>query len=87
MSEMLQNESWERFWEGLTRAASCCRELAKLTDATEWKDLSFQLLLMRDKGRRMYKSAPLSEFQIQALVADMEVAQKISQAMNAGTRH
>lgn len=71
-------ESFERFWEGLTRAASCCRELAVLNDATEWKELSRQLLIMRDKGKVIYEGAPLSEVQVQVLVTNMEIAQLAS---------
>lgn len=81
MSEMTSSESWERFWEGLTRAASCCRELGVMTNVTAWKDLSAQFIIMRDKGRVMYKSAPLTEFEVMALVNDMETAQKLSASM------
>lgn len=79
MSEMRQNESLERFVEGLTRAASCCRELGLITQIPAWKELSKQLLIMRDKGRFMYKSAPLSEKDILILVANIEMAQKLAQ--------
>lgn len=72
-------ESWERFTEGLTRAASCCRELAKMNDAKEWKDLSVQLLLMLKKGRKFYEGVPLTEMEVMNLVTNMEMAQKLAQ--------
>jgi hypothetical protein len=79
---MQAKESFERWVLGLTRAASCCRELAVITDATEWKNLSAQLLIMRDKGQAIYKAVPLTEFEVQSLVKNMEIAQKASQLMN-----
>lgn len=79
--KMETNESWERFWEGLTRAASCCRELAKMTDAHEWKELSKQILIMRNKGKVIYDSPPLTELQVMGLVTKMEIAQLESQKM------
>lgn len=72
---METNESFERVWEGLTRAASCCRELGTMTTINSWFDLSRQLLIMRKKSKVMYDSAPLSEVQVQALVTNMEIAQ------------
>lgn len=73
---MESNESWERFYQGLTRAASCCRELGVMTSVPSWKELSKQLLLMRDRGQVMYKGSALTEMQVMALVTDMEIAQK-----------
>lgn len=81
MSEMNSHESWERYEEGLLRAASCCRELGVLTKSNEWTEMSRQLLIMRDKGLTIYKAKPLNELQVQSLVADMEIAQKIAHAM------
>jgi hypothetical protein len=72
---MESNESWERIDQGLSRAASCCRELGALTSINSWHDLSKQLLIMRKKARVMYESAPLSEVQVQVLVTNMEIAQ------------
>lgn len=72
-------ESWERFEQGLKRAASCCRELAKMLDAQEWRDISHQLLTMLKKGRAIYKSPPLTEPEVLSLVAQMELAQKLAQ--------
>lgn len=72
---MESQESFERIWEGLTRAASCCRELGKMTTINSWFDLSKQLLIMRKKAQFMYDSAPLSEIEVQALVTNMEIAQ------------
>lgn len=83
MSVMEGKESAERVAEGLSRAASCCRELAKINDAQEWKDLSAQLLIMRKKALSIYQKKPLSEAQIQGLVAEMELAQIMSQQMMA----
>lgn len=83
MSEMNNHESFERIAEGLSRAASCCRELVSMTGIPQWKEVSRQLLLMRKKAKFMYESAPLTEMQIQALVAEMEVAQKMAAAMRA----
>lgn len=75
MSEMTSHESFERLWEGLTRAASCCRELGKMTTINSWFDLSRQLLITRQKAKVLYESAPLSEVQVNALVTNMEIAQ------------
>lgn len=75
MSEMQSHESFERVWEGLSRAASCCRELGVTTKINSWFDLSHQLLLMRKKAKIMYEGSPLSEVQVQALVTNMEIAQ------------
>lgn len=79
MSEMRQNESLERVNEGLSRAASCCRELAKMLDAKEWRDMSHQLLVMRQKILKFYKEPPLTEIQVLGLVTQMELAQKLAQ--------
>jgi hypothetical protein len=68
-------ESYERVWESLTRAASCCRELAILTKADEWRQMSQQIIIMRDKAREIYSGAPLTEVQVMNLVAQMEEAQ------------
>lgn len=78
---MEANESFERIYEGLTRAASCCRELAVMTTINSWVDLSKQLLLMRKKAKFMYDSAPLSEVEVQALVTNMEIAQLAAERM------
>lgn len=72
---MKSNESFERLYEGLTRAASCCRELGAMTTINSWVDLSKQLLIMRKKAKFIYDSAPLSEVEVQALVTNMEIAQ------------
>lgn len=84
MSEMLQTESLERVLEGLSRAASCCRELGKIVDAQEWKDLSGQLLIMRQKVLVLYKGKPLTEGEIIGLVTKMEIAQRASHYINGG---
>ena len=84
MSEMLTKESWERFWEGLGRAASCCRELHCATKIKDWDELSKQLLIARDKGRVMYKAAPLQEVEVICLVDRMHQAQVLAEAMKNG---
>lgn len=75
---MENQESAERIFEGLNRAASCCRELAALTNINAWVDLSKQFILMRKKAKVMYEAVPLTEVQIQLLVAEMELAQQIA---------
>lgn len=72
---MQASESFERCWEGLTRAASCCRELCVMTSIHSWVDLSKQLLIMRQKVKALYDGAPLSEVQVQTMVTNMEIAQ------------
>lgn len=79
---MEAKESLERIDLGLCRAASCCRELAVLNDATEWKDLSAQLLLMRKKALAIYNGTKLSEGQIQGLLSQMEMAQKLARGIS-----
>lgn len=76
---MENSESLERVLEGLSRAASCCREMAKMLDAHEWKDLSAQLIIMRQKVLKIYKALPLTEMEVLNLVANMEMAQKAAQ--------
>jgi hypothetical protein len=76
---METNESWERFEQGLLRAASCCRELGKMLDAQEWKDLSVQLLVMLKKGKKFYHGRALTELEVMNLVTNMELAQKLAQ--------
>lgn len=83
-SIMEQNESVERFREGLLRAASCCRELSKITRAQEWHDLSTQLMVMLNKGLKFYKGAALTEPQVMQLVSEMEMAQKLARQMSTG---
>ena len=78
MSEMQSAESWERIWEGLGRAASCCRELGALTTINDWTDLSNQFLIMRKKAKAMYDGAPLTEVQVMAIVSEIETAQKMA---------
>ena len=72
---METSESFERVWEGLSRAASCCRELGGMTSVNSWYDLSKQLLLIRQKAKLMYNGPALSEVQIHNLVTNMEIAQ------------
>ncbi len=76
---MESKESFERFEQGLLRCASCCRELAKMLDAHEWKSLSAELLKMLNQGRAIYKSEPLTEMQVLGLVTKIEIAQKLAQ--------
>ena len=73
---MESNESFERVSEGLHRAASCCRELHIVTKIKDWGELSNQFLIMRKKAKAMYDGNPLSEVEVQILVANMEAAQK-----------
>lgn len=79
---MESKESLERVDLGLSRAASCCRELAKILDAHEWRDLSKQLLIMRKKVLRIYSEPPLTEIQVQGLITQMELAQRLAQNMS-----
>ena len=58
---MESSESWERVWESLGRAASCCRELHIVTKIKDWGELSDQFLIMRKKAKAMYDGKPLSE--------------------------
>lgn len=79
--EMTSSESLERVVEGLSRAASCCRELAKITDSLEWKDVSRQLLIMRQKVLGIYRGPSLTEAEVLVLVANMELAQRQARGM------
>jgi len=78
MSEMQSHESWERVAEGLSRAASCCRELHIVTKIKDWGELSNQFLIMRKKAKAMYDGKPLSEVEVMVLVAEIETAQKLA---------
>lgn len=75
-------ESFERFEQGLLRCASCCRELAQMLDAQEWKELSRELLLLLNKGRAIYNAVPLTELEIMNLTTQMEIAQHIACSQN-----
>ena len=79
---MESSESLERWVEGLARAASCCRELGVMTNINSWKDLSKQLLIMRDKGMKIYKEPALKEHEILKLSIEIEMAQKAALAAN-----
>lgn len=81
MSGMNSNESFERLWEGLSRAASCCRELGVMTTLPAWKEFSKQLIIMRHNGKVMRESPALSEPEINAIVTNMEIAQIASKGM------
>ena len=76
MSEMQSSESFERIWESLGRAASCCRELHIVTKIKDWGELSNQFLIMRKKAKAMYDGKPLSEVEVMTLVSQIENAQK-----------
>lgn len=75
-------ESWERYEQGLLRAASCCRELARMLDAEEWRQMSHELLAMLNKGRAIYKAAPLTEAEILNLTSRMELAQRMAKQLS-----
>ena len=80
---MEKNESFERIWESLSRAASCCRELAVITNVKGWKELSAQLLIARENAKAMYKSKPLEEFEVISLVDKICQAQIASGFVDA----
>ena len=79
---MNTHESFERIDHGLSRAASCCRELAVMAKIPAWNDLSRQLLIMRKKAKVMYAEPPLHENQVMALVTQMEIAQLNAKRMS-----
>jgi hypothetical protein len=46
-----------------------------MLDAHEWRDLSKQLILMRQRVLALYAAVPLTEMEIMSLVTRMEMAQ------------
>lgn len=60
MSQMNQNEVWERFNEGMKRAVSVCKELALVTGKPMWFQVGESLEVMRMRGHVMYNAKSLT---------------------------
>ncbi len=60
MSDMEKNESFERFSEGLLKAASRARELAKAQQYPTWNIIANNLDQLRKNGTLMYESRAIS---------------------------
>jgi len=60
MSEMTEQESFERFDEGLKQAADRARELGKLQENKGWGQFAYQLDCLRKTGTAFYKQSPLT---------------------------
>ena len=78
---MEAKESYERWCAGLSKAASCCRELGVITTIKDWKFLSAELIKLRDNGMKFYKEAPLKESEVLILLMQIEDAQRAAAAM------
>lgn len=61
MSDMKIAESTERFVEGIQRAASCARELAKLRKYPMWEQVTINLEMLRHEAIKIIKAPKLTE--------------------------
>ncbi len=67
---MTRVESWERFEEGLKKASSRLRELDKLVKKKQWEKVAAGLDSILFSGRTLYRSAPLTQAQIDVMIED-----------------
>lgn len=64
MSDMEKAEIVERFSEGMKKAASRCRELAKVQANQQWLHIANSLDDLRKKGELMYSQKALSRGEV-----------------------
>lgn len=60
MSEMTDVEAFERFSEGMKRAASRARELGVSQKSNDWGNVANMLDGIRTNGEKMYRARALS---------------------------
>lgn len=68
MSTMDKTESFERFSEGLKKAASRARELAAAQHNLDWTRIALSIDGLLDKGTRYYKNRAMSENEIRTFL-------------------
>lgn len=71
MSEMNSAESFERFREGILKAASRALELGRVTKVNHWNHVAHHLRVVLENGTKMYNQRALSETQVE------EVAKRV----------
>ncbi len=69
MGIMQENESQDRFVEGLKIASARFRELAALTKNNDLVKVAYQLDVMRERGLKLWKAKQLSMVEKEAILA------------------
>lgn len=64
MSDMSEKDSKERFTEGLKKAASRAREIAKATRNPVWTQIAFTLDEIRRNGTKLMAMSALNRFDV-----------------------
>lgn len=65
---MEEIEIFERFNEGLKKAASRCRELSKLQKNSDWAKTAFQIDKFLAHGTELYKAKALSRQEVLSML-------------------
>lgn len=76
MSEMTEAESFERFEEGLKKAASRARELGILFASDKWAEIAASFDLMRRNGAKFYHGAAISRQEALRMI-DAEISKMV----------
>lgn len=79
MSEMQDNESIERFVEGLKKAASRARELGIAQKNSSWEKVAVMLDGIRTNGVKLYQSSALSRNDVLSMLDQRQKTMKIPQ--------
>lgn len=64
LARITERETFEFFSEGLRQSASAASQLAELQKHAIWEDISSLLMELHNNGVEMYKSKPLSRFDV-----------------------
>jgi hypothetical protein len=80
MSDMSEKESKERFIQGLKKAASYAREIARLTGSPMWKQIAFTVDEIRRNGTKLMSMTAITRFDALKMLDVRE--QKISAELN-----
>lgn len=75
MSEMTETETFERFSEGLKKAASRCRELGVVQKDRNWTKTAIQIEQFLAYGTQLYRASALSRREVLGLL-DQRVDKK-----------
>lgn len=57
---MSVQETMERYFEGLKKAASRARELGRIQKNHQWSNVAAQLDILLKRGKQLYEDKPLS---------------------------
>lgn len=77
MAEMQKNESLERFREGLLKAISRCRELAKAGGDRHFNMIAFNLEKILNQGMSAFNSKQLADIEINRLLNQIQKEIKV----------